>query len=100
VLGLVVSSVMGAACLIQSLGFINVLNGCLSLFVFVGLCPGAIGLYLDQGPYERTGRRMWWRLSMRLLVGACSVEALVGLFYDSNYPDELHQACMTSIDSM
>ena len=96
---LVVGSVAIVACFVQSLGFLNVLNGCVSLFCFVGLAPAIVGLYIlptdGEVQFMPLGcRGWWWRLAMGALMLGCTIEAFVGLAYDTNYPHHLAAACL------
>mmetsp|Transcript_89272 Transcript_89272/g.139744 ORF Transcript_89272/g.139744 Transcript_89272/m.139744 type:complete len:332 (-) Transcript_89272:45-1040(-) len=75
------------AYLIESLGFINVVDGSLCVGVFTSLAPGLVGLWL----LDRCSRV--WNIKMAALLFVGTVAFIVGLALTDNYRDELHRSC-------
>lgn len=80
-LGIVVAGLLVSS-QIQSLGFVNVLNGAMSAGIFVALVPSVVGLVLlDSSPRKRAA--LWV-----LLVGGLTV-SVAGLVFNQNYLEDL-----------
>jgi len=85
----VVVTVTGAAYFISDLGLLNVVNGAMSLGVFVALVPGLVGVFL----IGTVPSVVLWRTAMAALVIAGIVFSILGLIYTNNYVQSLHAAC-------
>lgn len=87
---LIVLVVMGTAVSVDHLGFLNVVNGAISMGAFVALAPSLVGLYL-LGPKSSN---LYWRAAMfALIVGGLGMSAL-GLVLTDNFSPELRSACV------
>lgn len=86
----ITTAVALTACFVSDLGFLNVVNGAMSLGVFVALAPGLVGLYL-LGPLSQ---QCPWRSAMYALVVCGFAFAALGLRFTSNYADTLHTSCL------
>lgn len=83
-------AVTGAALRLHDLGQINVVNGALSMGVFVAIVPCLIGLYL-LGPLSEKCPWRWGMLGLAVCGTALSV---LGLVMTNNYTQELQAACV------
>lgn len=87
---LTVASVSLTATFVHDLGYLNVINGAMSLGVFVAVVPVMVGLYL----LDEKGWRRKAALGTLLLCGV--VASVLGLSYTDNYAKELHATCLWS----
>jgi len=84
---IVVASVFGAL-LVTSLGFINVINGAMSVGIFTTLGPGLVGLYL-------VGRRnKKWQITMVVLIVVGFLMSIIGFAVTDNYYEDLEKSCL------
>jgi len=84
---IVVASVFGAL-LVTSLGFINVINGAMSVGIFTTLGPGLVGLYL-------VGRRnKKWQITMVVLIVVGFLMSIIGFAVTDNYHEDLEKSCL------
>jgi len=79
----IVLGTMAVAYFVTDLGFMNVVNGAIQTWMFVGVAPGFVGIYLLD--YN------WF--AMVVLIIVCSSMSLVGLALTSNYVEDLEQSC-------
>lgn len=86
----IVAAVMLCACLCEDLGRINILNGSISMGVFVALVPFLVGLYL----MEARAKDRSWRAAMISLLVIGLVSSALGLYLVDNYHEELQAACL------
>lgn len=90
----IVMSAMLAALSLDDLGVVNALVGALQCIVFVGLCPGLLGLHLlgssaNRAPPPALRRRP----SLIALVVFCFLIGVAGLVYTDNYAQDLGRSC-------
>lgn len=85
----IVLAVMFAAVGVKDLGYVNILNGAVSLGVFVALAPALVGLYLVEQK-----ERPSWRLAMYTLLVVGVVFAVLGLILTDNYFKQLEASCV------
>lgn len=74
---------------VTDLGYLNVVNGAMSLGVFVALAPSFIGLSLLGGQSKHLG----WRVAMVVLAVVGVLFSILGLVFTDNYAPRLHQTC-------
>lgn len=86
---LIVFVVMATAVSVDHLGFLNVVNGAISMGAFVALAPSLVGLYL-LGPKSSN---YYWRAAMYTLIVGGLVMSALGLILTDNYASSLHSAC-------
>lgn len=86
----IVSAVMICACFCQDLGRINILNGSISMGVFVAFVPFVVGLYL----MEARSKEQSWRAAMVALLVLGLISSALGLYLVDNYQEELQAACV------
>jgi len=89
---IIVGGVSVASLWLHSLGPLNALNGAIQVFGYIGLIPGAIGLYLLPG----IGRVQ--RVALMLLVVFALVTTILGFVYVDNHVAELAAACTMSLE--
>lgn len=81
---IIVALVAFVACLLHSLGKVNIVTGAISVFIFVGLIPAIIGRkLLDEG-----------LVKMIALCLLCFVGMVLGLMYTSNEAQQLVDTCV------
>jgi len=85
----IVAAVTFTAFFLTDLGILNIVNGAMSLGLFVALAPGLIGLNLLGTKSQHPG----WRLAMYALIGGGIAMSILGLVYTDNYAAKLHAAC-------
>merc|ERR1711972_656385 len=83
-----VAGVMSTAMFVQDLGFLNVVNGAISLGAFVALAPSLIGLYL-LGPRSSNP---YWRVAMYSLIVVGIFMSILGLALSDNFAPALRSA--------
>jgi amino acid permease len=88
---LIVVAVMIVAFFLTDLGYVNVLNGAVSLGAFVALAPALVGLHLLQ---PAVTERPSWRLAMYALLVFGLIFAVLGCTYSDNYASNLQAACI------
>jgi amino acid permease len=86
----IIAGVMVTSVFVSDLGFLNVVNGAISLGAFVALAPSLIGLYL-LGPRSNN---CYWRAAMYMLIAGGMSMSFVGLAFSDNFASALHSACM------
>lgn len=86
----VVLAAMLTALMITDLGFLNVVNGAISLGAFVAIVPSLIGLNL-LGPRSQLS---YWRATMYTLMVVGLFSSALGLVLTDNYVAALKSACM------
>lgn len=89
----IVAAVMLCACFCEDLGRINILNGSISMGVFVALVPFLVGLYL----MEARAKERSWRAAMISLLVLGLVSSALGLYLVDNYHEELQAACLWAV---
>merc|ERR1719392_98479 len=77
----IVIAVMATSLVVTDLGFVNVINGALSMGAFVAAVPSAVGLYLLGPRSSEPG----WRATMFTLLGVGVAMAVLGLVLSDNY---------------
>lgn len=76
---------------LSELGLINVINGSVSVAVFIALCPGLVGLHhLEQ-------RSSSWRSVMVTLIVFGVLMGIIGLIYVDNRSDQLLSHCIVAL---
>lgn len=73
---------------VEKLGVINVINGALCLFFYMGIAPGFVGLYLLESS------SFSWKLSMYLMMIAAFILSIIALIFTDNYASELTKTCL------
>lgn len=86
----IVFAVMCAALYVHDLGFLNVVNGAMSMGVFVALVPSLVGLHL-LGPRSTV---VSWRIGMYTLAVVGFLFSIVGMVMTDNYATAAKWACM------
>lgn len=86
----IVLAVMSTAMFVTDLGFLNVVNGAISLGAFVATVPSLVGLYL-LGPRSEDPK---WRASMYTLLTVGLFMSVLGLVLSDNYASALKAACV------
>lgn len=76
------------ATFIEKLGVVNVINGALCLFFYMGIAPGFIGLYLVESP------SFSWKCSMYIMMIAAFILSIVALIFTDNYANALIKTCL------
>jgi len=76
---------------IHSLGPLNAINGTIQVLGYIGLIPGAIGLYLSGHLSPLRKLAMWG-----LIIGAV-LTTLIGFIYTDNYVDALSKTCFWTL---
>merc|ERR1719291_1272416 len=92
----VVAAVMLAATQIRELGFVNVVNGAVSMGTFVGVIPCVVGLKL-LGHKSQTAS---WRMGMYVLAAFGVSFSVLGLTLTDNYAGALQAACSWTAGSV
>lgn len=82
---------MNCAFVITNLGFMNVVNGAVSVGVFVALFPALVGLFLSE---ERSS--LAWQCAMGALLFFGTLMSVLGLMYTDNYESLMASSCMWS----
>lgn len=86
----IVLAVMGTSLCVSDLGFINVMNGAMSMGAFVATVPSLVGLYL-LGPRSSD---LYWRGTMYTLLLVGLIMSVLGLTLSDNYAPALKSACV------
>eukprot|EP00746_Dinoflagellata_sp_MGD_P010791 gnl/MRDRNA2_/MRDRNA2_122422_c0_seq1.p1 gnl/MRDRNA2_/MRDRNA2_122422_c0~~gnl/MRDRNA2_/MRDRNA2_122422_c0_seq1.p1 ORF type:complete len:435 (-),score=53.92 gnl/MRDRNA2_/MRDRNA2_122422_c0_seq1:74-1378(-) len=79
---------MNCAFVVTNLGFMNVVNGALSVGVFVALFPSLVGLFLSE---QRSST--WWQCAMGALLFFGILMSVLGLMYTDNYEGLMAASC-------
>jgi hypothetical protein len=86
----IVVAVMGVALVVTDLGFLNVINGALSMGAFVATVPSLVGLYLLG---VRSSNPVWRGVMYTLLVVGLAM-AVLGVILSDNFAAALKSACV------
>lgn len=73
---------------VEKLGVINVINGALCLFFYMGIAPGFVGLYLLESSSFR------WKFSMYVMMIVAFVLSIIALIFTDNYANDLTKTCL------
>lgn len=87
--GVIVIMSMNCAFIVTNLGFMNVVNGALSVGVFVALAPALVGLLISE---ERSS--LAWQCAMGALLFFGILMSVLGLMYTDNYESLLNGHCI------
>jgi len=87
---IIVVSAMCLALVMDDLGFVNGLVGACQCAVFVGICPGLVGIYLID-PEARC--RSYWKPLMVVLFIVCCAIGGTGMVFTDNYAKDLAKTC-------
>lgn len=86
----IVMAVMVTSCFVTNLGYVNIVNGAISLGAFVAVAPCLIGLNL-LGPRSDDPA---WRACMYALASLGLIGSVLGLIFSDNYATALRSACV------
>lgn len=86
----IVVSAMFVATILDNLGTINALVGAVQCAVFVGVCPGLVGLFMSG---ERS-ESLPWKSSMIVLIVVCCLLGILGCIFPNNYAAALEKTCV------
>jgi len=73
---------------VEKLGVVNVINGALCLFFYMGIAPGFVGLYLIESD------SFSWKCSMYIMMIVAFILSIIALVFTDNYADELTKTCL------
>jgi len=87
----VVGTVALCSLWVHSLGPLNAINGTIQVLGYIGLIPGAIGLYLSGKLSPARKAAMWGLIITSILV------TLIGFVYTDNYAAALDKQCLWTL---
>merc|ERR1740138_1374514 len=86
----IVFLVMTTACSLRDLGKLNLMNGALSMGVFVAVVPFLVGKYL----LDEASNGFFWNVAMYSLLILGTASTIISCLMVDNYVDDLAPACI------